>query len=86
MWKRLRPVGLLPGLALAASVWLSSACGSDGAQPSSTLPHQSVVLESISPSSGALGTEVTIRGSGFTSVGDDVAFTLDTLKNLAHSI
>ena|SRR3989344_6517443 len=33
------------------------------------------VLENVSPSSGSIGTEVTIRGSGFTSTSNDIAFT-----------
>lgn len=65
---------VLAALSAGLSAWLSSACGSDGAQPSSTLSPQAVGIESISPPSGPLGTEVVIRGSGFTSVENDVGF------------
>ena len=34
----------------------------------------SVVLESISPSSGTIGTKVTIRGSGFATENNDIGF------------
>lgn len=61
-------------LCAALGVWLASACGSDGSQPASERPPESVVLESISPSSGPLGTEVTLQGSGFTAASNDVAF------------
>ena len=60
--------------ALSASVWLSSSCGSDAPEPSTALPPQTVVLESISPSSGPLGTAVVIRGSGLTPTNNDVGF------------
>ena len=58
----------------ALGVWLSLACGSDGAQPNPTLPPQGVVVESITPLSGPLGTKVVIHGSGFTSESNDVGF------------
>ena len=64
----------LAALWAALSAWLSSACGSDNAQPRSTMPPQAVVVESISPSSAPLGTEVVIHGSGFTSANNDVGF------------
>jgi hypothetical protein len=57
--------------ALSVSAWLSSACGSD---PGQSETPQGVVIESISPSSGPPGTAVVIRGSGFTSTDNDVAF------------
>lgn len=44
-------------------------------EPSPTAAPEGVVLESISPISGTLGAEVVLRGSGFTSENNDVAFT-----------
>ena len=40
----------------------------------STFKSSAVVLESISPPSGPMGTKVIIRGSGFTSANNDIAF------------
>ena len=42
--------------------------------PPSPTPTLSVVLENISPSSGPIGTEVIIRGSGFASTNNDIRF------------
>ncbi len=60
--------------ALFVSAWFSSSCSSDAPEPGTALPAQAAVLESISPSSGPPGTAVVIRGSGFTSTDNDVAF------------
>ncbi len=78
MGKKLRSAALAVLLA-ALSAWLSSACRSDGAQPRSTLPSQTVVVESISPSSGPLGAEVIVRGSGFATTNNDVGFSNPTI-------
>ena len=54
------------GLWAVLGAWLVAGCGGgDGS---------GVVLESISPSSGAIGVEVTLHGSGFTAEGNDVGF------------
>ena len=71
--------------ALSASVWLSLACGSDAEPTTVVTPPQGVVLESISPSSGPPGTEVVIRGSGFTSADNDVAFRYPTGAQEQHT-
>ena len=73
MWKKLRSVALYASTA-AVGVSLSVACASNNAEPNPTLPADPVAIESISPSSGTLGTAIIIRGTGFTSVGNDVAF------------
>lgn len=46
-----------------------------GIRSDTSFKPSSVVTESISPSSGSLGTEVVISGSGFTTTGNDIAFT-----------
>jgi len=53
---------------------LASACGSDGEEVDPTALPQGVVLASISPSSGPLGVEVVLSGSGFTAENNDVGF------------
>lgn len=40
----------------------------------SAFPPPRVIIDSISPTSGVLGSEVTIHGSGFTAEGNDVVF------------
>lgn len=73
MRKKLILVGVV-GLWVVAGIWLSTACGSGGAEQGSTLVPQAVFLESASPSSGPLGTEVILHGAGFTSENNDVGF------------
>lgn len=65
----------LIALSTAISMFYSLACGSDAVKQVTAVPSSGgVVVLSISPSSGSLGTEVTIRGSGFTSTNNDVGF------------
>ena len=64
---------VLAGLS-ALGAWLSLGCGPDGSRPHPTLPSRAVAIESISPASGPPGTEVVVRGSGFTAIGNDVGF------------
>ena len=61
-------------LSISASVWLAVACGSDAEQTPVVTAPQAVVVQDISPSSAPPGAAVVIRGSGFTSTDNDVAF------------
>jgi hypothetical protein len=47
------------------------------------LTHQAPVITSISPSSGPVGTTVTITGTGFTKTGNDIHFAEGGIKNLS---
>ncbi len=51
-------------------------------------PKGKVIIESISPSSGSIGEEITIQGFGFTPKNNDIAFTSDKInfrgKNTAY--
>jgi hypothetical protein len=73
MRKKLTLLGVSAFL-VSAGAYLSIGCSSDDKEPSSTSQPHTVVLESISPSSGPFGTAVTIRGAGFTAANNDVGF------------
>jgi IPT/TIG domain. len=50
------------------------ACGDGGATPTGT--DNAVRIDSIEPSSGTIGTEIVIQGSGFDHDANDIGFTL----------
>ena len=54
------------GVWIVLGAWLVAGCGDGGAD--------GLVLERISPPSGAIGVEVTLHGSGFADEGNDVGF------------
>lgn len=55
------------------------AVGCSSNSQDSAVPPLGVIIDSISPTFGVLGSEVTIHGSGFTVEGNDVAFgSIDT--------
>lgn len=63
---------LVPVVLLAA---LAAACGGGSIlQATPAPPSAGVTIESISPSSAIVGSEITITGSGFTATDNDVAF------------
>ena len=66
---------VLLALSAAVSASISLACGSNATEQSTAVPSvEGVVVDSIAPPSGPLGSEITIRGSGFTSTNNDVGF------------
>jgi len=67
-------------LGVATGFLAAFACGGDNEGLSRSTSPTAVLIESISPSSGTIGTEVTIRGSGFTSDNNDVAFTHEDIS------
>lgn len=58
--------------ALAVSTMLLAGCTSS---PTAASAQSRPVVESLSPNSGRIGTQVSISGSGFTTSGNTVAFT-----------
>lgn len=57
---------------------LNSLYGCGNVVPGATLQQSNLSLTSLSPSSGPVGTTVTLHGSGFTSTGNTIVFSSNT--------
>ena len=67
-------------LGVAAGLLGAFACGGDSEGLSQPTSQAAVRIESISPSSGTIGTEVIIHGSGFDPADNDIAFTNEDIN------